>query len=250
MDAVVIKDLKKSFSNTSSRTETKLCVLDGLSFKVKKGEFVGVIGPNGCGKTTLLKLLVGAQEPDEGEITLFGKSAENTRVGFVPQHVVISLYPWFTARQNIAFADSFDEKALEKANAKLSEFNLEKYADYYPYQLSGGLKQLVNIARATLNSELFLFDEPFNALDYQNRLLVEQAFLKLKNGVNTALMISHDVESVVLLCDKIIVLSDKPTKIKAVLPVNLPAKRDANTRFTPAFNLVLSQVYSLLRAGE
>jgi NitT/TauT family transport system ATP-binding protein len=238
MGALSVKNLNKRYTMARG---TKLTVLDGISFSIKHGEFLGIIGPNGCGKTTLLKLVLGIERPNEGSISIFGDTPEEVHVGYVPQHTVGSLYPWFTALENIQFADP-------KADAmqRLDGFGISQYANSYPYEMSGGIKQLVSIARAANLSNVFLFDEPFNALDYQNRRLVEDAFLNLRDGKNSSVLVSHDIESMVLLCDKIIVLTEKPSRIKAFVPVNLPKKRTLETRRTPHFSRALNQVFEIL----
>ena len=246
MDAVLVKSVEKKYGRRDGVTT----VLDGISLKVKKGEFVGLIGPNGCGKTTLLKLILGVENPNKGTVSVLGKAPDEVRVGYVPQHNTGSLYPWFTAAENIAFAHpSGNGKAGKRALDKLGEFGIRHYANAYPYQLSGGIKQLVSIARATVGSEVFLFDEPFNALDYQNRFLVEKRFLRLRDGRNSALLVSHDIEPTILTCDRLVILSKKPTRIRAVLPVNLPGKRKHEARFSREFNLILQQVYGILSGG-
>lgn len=244
MEALSIRNVSKTYA---LKQKDKLSILDGISLDVKKGEFVGIIGPNGCGKTTLLKLIIGIEQPDSGSVSVLGKNPEEEKLGYVPQHTECALYPWLTVTENIAFADSQDGSCL--ASEKLREFGIEDYAHAYPYQLSGGIKQLVALARATSISDIFLFDEPFNALDYRNRYLVEKTFLKLRDGRNSAVLVSHDIESTVLLCDKIVVLSEKPTCIKAFLSLNFPGKRDHNTRFSSGFNRTLKQIYELLRGG-
>lgn len=247
MDALSVRDVRKSYSIMQNGAATRVSVLDGVSLKVKKGEFIGLIGPNGCGKTTLLKLILGVERPDSGSISVSGNEPEKIRMGYVPQHSAGSLYPWFTAAENVAFAySSGEEDAAQKAVERLDEFGVRHYANAYPYQMSGGIKQLVSIARATVCSEVFLFDEPFNGLDYQNRFAVERKFMGLKDGNNSAILISHDIESAVLTCDKLVILSKKPSTIRAVLPVGLPEKRNHKTRFSREFNLVLRQAFEII----
>ncbi len=244
-----IQNVRKKYAHTQS-AGGELSVLGNVSLKISKGEFVGIIGPNGCGKTTLFRLIIGFEKPNGGLISVFGKEPEETRIGFVPQHTAGSLFPWFTAQQNIAFAfPTGTENAEQLALEKLEAFGIQHYSGFFPYQLSGGMKQLVAIARATIGSDVFLFDEPLNGLDYQNKLLVENAFLRLKDGKNTALLVSHDIESAILLCDKIVILSEKPSQIKAVISVSLPANRTAETRFSPAFTLILRQVFKALHGA-
>ncbi len=248
MEAISIKNVSKTF-NFHEKGTGWITVLDNISLSVDKGEFVGIVGPNGCGKTTLLRLIIGFDLPSSGSILISGRSSEESRIGYVAQHNVSSLYPWFTASENLAFADSYIANAKHNAIQKLADFGIAHYAHTYPYQLSGGIKQLVSIARATFKSDIFLFDEPFNALDYKNRFLVENSFLNLRDGKNSAILVSHDLESTILTCDKIIVFSEKPTVIKAILQIPLPKKRTIDTRFSLEFNIVLQELLGILNGG-
>ena len=247
MHAVVVKDVSKHFKLGQGDNTKPLHVLDHVSLSVSKGEFVGVIGPNGCGKTTLFKLILGLMQPNSGEVTVLGKKPNEVRIGYVPQHSSGALYPWFTSSENLQFAlNNSGEGTIQLIKNRLSDFGVDAYENAYPYQLSGGLKQLVSIARATLSSDIFLLDEPLTGLDYQNRLAVEQKLLAMRNRQNTVLMVSHDIESTVLLCDKIVVLTSKPSRIKAILSVPLPKNRSPQTRFHLDYQAFLSQVYSIL----
>lgn len=250
MHAIEVKDVSKQFTLNHTNNTRNLHVLDGISFSVSKGEFVGILGPNGCGKSTLFKLILGLEQPNAGEITVLGKKPHEARIGYVPQHATGALYPWFTSNENLQFALNENQNGtVQLVSEKLQDFGVQAYEQMYPYQLSGGLKQLVSIARATLCSDVFLLDEPLTGLDYQNRLVVEKKLLALRTNQNTVLMVSHDIESTVLLCDKIVVLTAKPARIKAVLSVGLPKNRSHATRFDRAFSEILSQVYSVL-TGE
>lgn len=248
MKTLSIRDVKKTYNLRQSRSVTEVVVLDGISLEVKRGEFVGVIGPNGCGKTTLLKLIIGVEKPEAGSVSVFGKTPAESRLGYVPQHYTNSLFPWLTAAENVAFADSpANGEAMQKALDRLKEVGIQHYANEYPYQLSGGIKQLVAIARAMMfRPDVFLFDEPLSALDYQNRFLIEQLFLNLRREGNTAILVTHDIESAVLLCDRIVILSEKPSRIKAILPVNLPEERNLETRFSLEFRIILREVFEIL----
>lgn len=247
MQAISIREVTKQFQLNRSRNEPALRVLEKISLSVKKGEFVGIIGPNGCGKSTLFKLILGLEKPDSGEITVLGKKPDSVRIGYVPQHSAGSLFPWFTTSQNMAFAVEANKGgSVQLVEQRLEEFGVLQYANAFPYQLSGGFKQLASVARATLCSDIFLLDEPFNGLDFQNRLAVEKKLFSMRNGKNTVLLVSHDIESTLLLCDKIMLLSEKPTRIKAVLSVPLPSQRSHQSRFHPEFQRILNEIYSVL----
>ena len=246
VDAIEVRSLSKRFQLGRGNLGD-LPVLNRVSFSVSKGEFVGIIGPNGCGKSTLLRIILGLLPSDGGDVTVLGETPQKARIGYVPQHATGSLFPWFTSLENVAFAHtSNDSTRFELAKTKLNEFGLSQYADAYPYQLSGGTKQLVSLARATSHSCVFLLDEPLNGLDYQNRFALEKRILKMRNGENTVLLVSHDIESTVLLCDKILILSSKPARIKALLSVSLGENRSSKTRFEPEYARILNQVYSLI----
>ncbi|HII54222.1 hypothetical protein COT30_03025 [Candidatus Micrarchaeota archaeon CG08_land_8_20_14_0_20_49_17] len=250
MNLVSIDGLVKTYpAGNANRTDASVTVFDRFAFSMKKGEFVGIVGPNGCGKTTLVKLIAGIEQPNSGSISIFGKSPEETRIGYVPQHTGGILYPWLNAVENIAFAMAGHEtEAKAGAMGALSELGISHYADSFPYQLSGGIKQLVSIARAKLfGPGLFLFDEPFNSLDYHNSFLVENALLKLRKENATALLVSHDIQSAVLLCDKILVLTKKPARIAMLLPVNLPGERSIDMRFSPELNIVSGKIFNALQ---
>lgn len=250
MHTIEVRGVSKHFSLGHGFRQKPLHVLDRISLSISKGEFVGILGPNGCGKSTLFKLILGLEQPTNGEITILGKNPQDVRVGYVPQNASGALYPWFSSSENLHFAvNEATNGTIQLVKDRLLDFGVAAYENVYPYQLSGGLKQLVSIARATLCSNIFLLDEPLTGLDYQNRLIVEKKLLDMRNAQNTVLMVSHDIESTVLLCDKIIVLTPKPSRIKAVLPVSLPKNRSHEMRFHPDFQCIQRFVYSVL-TGE
>jgi len=182
---IEINKVSKSYP-LSQNNGKKMYVLDKLSLKIRKGEFVSILGPNGCGKSTLLRIIAGLDKPDSGKVKIFGANPETVPVSYIPQHTSNSLFPWFTAKENVAFALSQGTKPETNIEGKFGDFWLANYVNSYPYQLSGGTKQLVSLVRAASLSSVLIFDEPLNALDQYNKRLVENVFFKLRNGTNTA----------------------------------------------------------------
>ncbi len=211
----------------------KICgslILDEINLQVKQGEFVAVFGPNGCGKTTLLNVVSGMDVDYSGKVEVNGKNPGQAKSGFVFQNFHESLMPWFTIEQNIE---------LNAGNGRtwMQKLNLEQLKNRFPYQLSGGQKQLACIARAyAFEPDLLLFDEPFSALDYSITLKMEEQVQKLwMETQKTTLFVSHEPEEAVFLADKVVVLSQKPGKVKKEIKINLPRPRTEKTRLSKKF---------------
>ncbi|MFA6064432.1 MAG: ABC transporter ATP-binding protein [archaeon] len=248
VEQIVLNKISKSY--VTSQGQKKLPVLNNLSIKIQKGEFVSILGPNGCGKSTLLRIIAGLDSADSGKVLFHGIDQKNMKVGYLPQSNN-TLLPWFNSKENIAFALS-DSKSNNDSIAlnKLADFWISDYALFYPYQLSGGLKQMVGIARASAISDILLFDEPLTGLDQSNSKIVENAFFKLKDGNNTAVIVSHDIDTAVLFSDKIVILSEKPSSIVAVISVGLGPRRTSEMRYSDAFLGIRKQVYEILTRGQ
>ncbi|HEV8538292.1 MAG TPA: ABC transporter ATP-binding protein [Bacteroidota bacterium] len=198
-------------------------VIRSLSLKVERGEFVALVGPSGCGKTTLLNLMSGYDYPTEG-----------TLERFEPGHMIYQedgLFPWRTAAQNIELGLQFvpDRVARERdLSEMLSLIGLNGFGDHYPHQLSGGMRQRVELARALVGgNNLLLMDEPFSALDYITRLRMRWELSRmLKERPRTVVLVTHDIEEAAQLADRVIVLTDRPAQIRREQRIGLTRPRD------------------------
>ncbi len=250
MSYISIQNLSKSFSHDSE----KLRVLDKLNLEVKEGEFLVLFGPNGCGKSTLLNILGDIEKEDSGKVSIGGMSISEKKVGFVFQDYNESLFPWYTVEENIALSIEangvIDKKETKsKTESLLKEVGLQKFANKYPYNLSGGMKQLVSIARAfAYQPDFFLMDEPFSALDYDNRIKMEDKLLDLwSRNKKTIIFISHDIEEAVYLADRVVVLSRRPAKVKRIFEVKLKRPRTFETRSSNEFFEIKNKILEAFR---
>ena len=206
-------------------------VIGDLSLSLDKGEIVSIVGPSGCGKTTLLNTLCGLIAPDAGRIRWYGRelAGQPQNVGYMLQKDL--LLPWRTALGNVMLGLEIRgiaaSEAHDRSRAMLDRLGLHGFADHYPSTLSGGMRQRVALARTLVNEpSVLLFDEPFASLDFQNKLLIEGDTAKLvREGGRSLLLITHDIEEAVSLADRVIVLSKRPTRVKAVYDIDLGGDR-------------------------
>ena len=228
--AIEIKNINKSFHGRGLDHDIK--VLDDVNLNIGDGEFVCLLGPSGCGKTTLLRLIAGLDQPTSGEVIADGevvKKPSGDRVVIFQQY---SLFPWLTVLENVMFGLNLKKDRTKEENLKAAERYLESvglidFKDSYPHELSGGMKQRVAIIRSLLNhSPILLMDEPFSALDMQNRhMLQEQLIGVWKRFKNTIVFVTHDVDEAIYLADKIVIMDKNPGKIKEVFDVDMPRLR-------------------------
>jgi NitT/TauT family transport system ATP-binding protein len=212
--------------------------LKDVSFSVESGEFVSVIGSSGCGKSTLLSMLEGINFPTSGTISIDGEPIHGTGTdrGVVFQQY--SLFPWMTARKNVAFGvkqvkkDASKEERLKIADEFLDKVGLENFKNKYPSQLSGGMQQRVAIARAlAMDTDILLMDEPFGAIDAKNRTILQELLLKLWEGdgtqeKKTVIFVTHDIDEAIFLSDRIVMMSASPGHVYREIPV--PFQRPRN----------------------
>ncbi|MBI2148352.1 ABC transporter ATP-binding protein [Candidatus Woesearchaeota archaeon] len=228
---IEIKNLEKKYGN--------LVVLKDINLKINKNEFITIFGPNGCGKSTLLNIISGL-ETYNGLI----KKDENLKFSFVFQNYSESLLPWKNVYDNINLNCVNNTKALDL----LKTLGLVEYENFYPYQLSGGLQQKVAIARAFLNNPNIIFlDEPFSSLDYStSRTLMLELMNLWERERKTVVFVSHDIDEAIMLADRVIILSNKPSKIKGEIRVNLPRPRNLKLLNDNKFLRIKNKVLKLI----
>ena len=227
-----------------------LLVLDNLNFEVEEGEFLCIVGPTGCGKTTFLNSLTRLYEPTAGEILVNGIPVDPKKQNISYIFQEYSSFPWLTVEQNIRFGLEIKKTPKAEADANVEEMldivGLTKFRNYYPSQLSISMLQRVAIARAfATKPELLLMDEPYGQLDIDLRFKLEDELIKLwKKTGTTVLFITHNIEEAVYLSQKIMVLTNKPTSVKTVLDNPLPLPRDV---VSPEFVELRNKVTDLIK---
>ncbi len=228
--------------------------LNEINFKTHRREFVCVIGPSGCGKSTLIRILAGLESATSGEVLLDGKpvTGPGPERGMVFQGY--TLFPWLTVKKNVMFGPEMNGRgsftAEREARQWLEIVGLEKFADVYPQQLSGGMKQRVAIARALVNQpRILLMDEPFGALDAQTRLKMQTHLLEIWKNIDiTVLFITHDLDEAIFLADRILVLKANPGEIAELIEVNLDRPRGIPDLSGAAFHAIKARLTELIHA--
>jgi NitT/TauT family transport system ATP-binding protein len=204
--------------------------LSGVTLHIPAGQFVCIVGPSGCGKTTLLRILAGLESATSGTLSFGFDTAERPLRSMVFQEQ--GIFPWMTVLENAAYGLRARHvpaaSARETAHAYLAKLGLRQFANYYPRELSGGMRQRVNLARAFANDAcVLLMDEPLSALDQQTKLLVQRDLLRLwEETRKTVVFITHSLDEAVVLSDRVVIMTHRPGTIKKIVDVDLPRPRD------------------------
>ncbi len=229
---LVVQNLRKSFR--TQRSEESIQVFEGISFEVHPSEFISLVGPSGCGKTTFLRILDGLIPHDDGEILLDGKTVINPGPdkGFVFQES--SLLPWRTVMDNVILGLELqgvgNREARKKAERYIALVGLAGFEQHYPHELSGGMQQRVNLARALIvDPQVLLMDEPFASLDAQTR------------------EITHQIEEAIYLSDRVVVFSARPARIREIVKVDIPRPRSLNVKRSKEFLDLADHVWGIIQ---
>ncbi|MFF5994047.1 ABC transporter ATP-binding protein [Lysinibacillus sp. KU-BSD001] len=259
-EKIRIERLTKTFEvrdPKNKRLTKQFTAIENMDFRIDEGEFLTIVGPSGCGKSTLLDLLGGLSTASTGRILIDGREITGPGLdrGIVFQQY--ALFPWKTARGNIEFG--LEAKGIpksewkEQANYYLNLVGLNKFAEHYPHELSGGMKQRIAIARSlAFNPDVLLMDEPFAALDAQTRETLQTELLRIwEKTKKTIIFITHGIDEAVYLGQRVVVLSPNPGRVKKIIEIPLKNKlADTDIKSNPQFIKARHEVWSLLHELE
>lgn len=243
-----VKDLQKIFPSPKG----DVTALKNINFKVHRREFVCVIGASGCGKSTLIRILAGLETASSGQVLLDDKAVQGPGPdrGMVFQGY--TLFPWLTVKKNVMFGLRSQGMGYASAESEALQWidlvGLEKFADAYPDQLSGGMKQRVAIARALANKpRILLMDEPYGALDAQTRCKMQSYLLEIWKNIDiTVLFITHDLDEAIYLADRILVLKSHPGEVEEIIEVPVPRPRNVDQFISPEFLATRKRIDELI----
>ena len=247
-----VQHLNKFFGSGPRSTTA----LNDINFQTHRREFLCIVGPSGCGKTTLVRILAGLEERNSGQVLLQGKAVTEpgSDRGMVFQGY--TLFPWLTVKKNVMFGLEVNGRGKHEAEQHalqwLQLIGLERFAEAYPHQLSGGMKQRVAIVRALANQpRILLMDEPFGALDAQTRCRMQAHLLEIWRKIDiTIVFITHDLDEAIFLADRILVLSAHPGEVRELIEVPVPRPRSAAQLISPAFLATKARLEELIHQSK
>lgn len=247
-DQVVVTDLSKSFTRRGKTVQA----LSGINLTIKEGEFVSLVGASGCGKSTFLRIVDGLSPASSGQVQVNGNPIKGPGVdrAFVFQQD--RMLPWRTILDNIAFGLELQGKTKKQAREScrylLAIVGLSNFADSFPSELSGGMRQRANLARAyAMDPRILLMDEPYAALDGQTREMMQSWLLKTWDASRkTVLFVTHQIDEAVYLSDRIVVFTARPGRVKAEIKIDLPRPRTLEMKRSPEFSAYCDQIWQLI----
>jgi NitT/TauT family transport system ATP-binding protein len=247
-DQIEIRGLSKVFPGRPD----PVIALDTVSLSIPRGQFLCIVGPSGCGKTTLLRILAGLEKQSYGELDVIHEDRTKRVNSMIFQEQ--SIFPWMSVRDNISYGlrmRGVDKNVYQQiVQEYILKVGLTRFADSFPFQLSGGMKQRVSIARAFANDpEILLMDEPFAALDEQNKILLQEELLRIWDETRkTVVFITHSIDEALVLSDRVIVMTAHPGRIKADIKVEFPRPREVyQLKAQPEFGKLAYHVWELLK---
>ncbi|MPZ53382.1 MAG: ATP-binding cassette domain-containing protein [Acidimicrobiia bacterium] len=246
------------------RGDEELLVLEDINLAINEGEFVAFVGASGCGKTTLLRIIHGLIKPTHGEILVAGEAVQEPSPsrGFVLQED--SLLPWRSVLRNVTFGLEVQGRSTKEADLVAFELlklvGLNNFENHYPLEISGGMRQRVNLARAlAVDPDVLLMDEPFASLDAQTREVMQGELLRIwEQSRKTVLFVTHQIDEAVYLSDRVVVLSTRPGRVKQDVTIDFPRPRDLSIKRSAAFRdrvdviwrLIEEEVVSTVERGD
>lgn len=249
--AIELRNVTKRFLTPTGKAYT---AIHDINMAVAPGEFVAVVGPTGCGKSTTLGLISGLEKPSEGSVHVMGNPVQgiDPRIGYVFQSDAV--FPWKNVLNNVATGPLFrgrpKSEAIEHARNWIARVGLSGFENHYPHQLSGGMRKRVALAQTFINEpQILLMDEPFSALDVQTRTLMEDELLHLWSSLSASVVfVTHDLEEAISLADRVCVLTSGPGTVKGIYTIDLPRPRNvAEIRFDPRFVQLYHEIWEDLR---
>jgi NitT/TauT family transport system ATP-binding protein len=249
--AITLRSATKAFATREGGSYTAIRDVD---LTVRQGEFVTVVGPTGCGKSTTLSLISGLQPATAGEVVVDGSPVTGIPAGLGYMFQTDAVLPWRTVLDNVAsgprYRGSSKAEARDKARGWVERVGLTGFEDYHPHQLSGGMRKRVALAQTLINEpSILLMDEPFGALDVQTREYMQDLLLELWSGTGAAVVfVTHDLTEAIALADQVVVMTAGPATVKAAVPVTLERpRRVEEIRLTPEFTALYREIWESLR---
>jgi NitT/TauT family transport system ATP-binding protein len=244
---VQAQHIYKRFEN--KRQGGSIEVLDDVSLSIGSGEFLSIVGPSGCGKTTLLRIFAGLIPASDGQVFYDGDeiTGPSSKMGFVFQSD--NLMPWRTVKENVALGPELRGERrrsyLPRIESMLNLVGLTGFGDYYPHQLSGGMRQRVNLARAlAIQPDVLLMDEPFASLDAQTRDIMQEELLRVwRETRNTVIFITHQIDEAIFLADRVIIMRARPGSVQEICPVEIDRPRTLEVKRDPRFTKLADHIW-------
>ncbi|AEF93912.1 Taurine-transporting ATPase [Desulfotomaculum nigrificans CO-1-SRB] len=246
---IAVREVSKVYTSKNK----SFTALENISLEIRENEFISIVGPSGCGKSTLLRMLAGLEMPTQGKIWVEGDEVRGPGADRGMVFQAYTLFPWLTVADNIAFGLKLkgvpEIRRREIVKKYLNLIGLDRFANSYPKELSGGMKQRVAIARALANNpSVLLMDEPFGALDPQTKATMQELLLDIwRQERSTVVFITHDIEEAIFLSRRVYVMQSGPGRIVAEFKIDLPEQRNNDIKDTEAFINLKRKIVALIR---